>query len=313
MDYFLIGCPYTKMKHLRRAFETNSYPDISIINIENIGKIDKKFIYLKNTNIKVKLSDIKSCHIRYPYDLIPPLTATFKRREETEFIKTICLLFDEVSVNSFTASWVFRNRAFSLLTAEKYDCKIADFEIIKEDKYSKIKSLKAIKALGNCFVSEDLKPTKTLFSKYIEIAQDGEDVAVIFPASKFDNKMLSEYIKVNGIAFIQNIVNSINEYRTYIIGKNIFIYKRGKHDSFDKSPAEYIKSDYKCSETTEVGLKNMMSDYNLNYLCFDMIVNSDGSEFIIDINPFGGLPNFEVFPEPSMALFNLMLKSVYSD
>ena len=50
-----------------------------------------------------------------------------------------------------------------------------------------------------------------------------------------------------------------------------------------------------------------MAEFALGYLCFDFVVDQEGIETVIDINPYGSMPRYEDFPEPSLQLARIMV------
>jgi hypothetical protein len=93
------------------------------------------------------------------------------------------------------------------------------------------------------------------------------------------------------------------------VGTKYFIYQRETSSRFDKSFAPYIKTTYELSAKTQKSILNMAQEALFRYLCFDVIVDRHGMEFVIDINPYGSLPAYEQFPEPSLALANILCES----
>ncbi len=295
------------MSNLEMAFKDIGKDNITVINCDDVNAVDTHSLYMCNKKTSYIINDFSSSFIRYPYDLIPPHSETFELREETEFYKTLSLIFDEVSINHLASTWMLRNRAFSLSQALAVGVNIAEYLIIKKGGVLPLDGRKAIKALGNCFVSLNNDFLRPNIKNYFRIEEDDGDIAVIFPASSFDVQSIEKYLSYIKVAFLQQEIQAINEYRGYIIGGLLFVYIRDKINDFDKSPAQYLSTNYKCTRKTMSGLVQLMKKFRLNFLCFDFLLDENGTEIIIDINPYGSMPNYDKFPEPSLQLAKIMM------
>jgi len=306
----IIGCQYTSMVNITKAMKDIDDKNVILINTDDIKALDADYIYVGNDLDKHKSDTFFSSFLRYPYDLIPPHSETYSLREKIEFYKSIALLFDKISINSLASTWILRNRLFSLKQAFIEGVKITNsillndndaLKLLMEDEY-------AIKALGNCFVTEDIKSLPEKIKLLVKMEEESNgDRAAIFPASLFKRNEIENYFDNIGVAFLQTPIKSLPEYRCYIIGEQVFLYVREICDSFDKSIAKYRTSDYIISPKTVNGMKKLMKKYKLKYICFDMLCNNQDDETVIDINPYGSMPKYEDFPEPSLKLARLLI------
>jgi hypothetical protein len=310
MKKILIGCPYTSMKNIVTAINEIDNEKVIIIQSEDVKALFSDRIYVGNKLQEHKINSFKASFLRYPYDLIPPHSQSFELREKMEFYKSLALAVDKKSINSIGSTWMLRNRYYSLNQASLAGVAISPFAVINNPNALNILNKKqyAVKAIGNCYVTEDLESLedrKKLFMK-IEEESNGEKAA-IFPASLLEKKEIERYLSAIGSAFLQSPLENHPEYRCYIIGEQRFLYKREKWNQFDKSPAKYCKTDYQLSTLTYIGLRKMMNKFRLNYLCFDIILENN-NEILIDINPYGSMPKYDMFPEPSIKLAELLIQ-----
>lgn len=295
------------MSNLEMAFKDIWKDNMTVINCDDVNAVDTHSLYMRNKKNPCRINDFSSSFIRYPYDLIPPHSETFELREETEFYKTLSLIFDGVSINHLASTWMLRNRAFSLSQARALGVNIAEYLIIKKGGVLPFDERKAIKALGNCFVSQNDDFLRSDIKEFFRIEEDDGDIAVIFPASSFDVHSIEKYLFYIKVAFLQREIQAINEYRGYIIGELFFVYIRDKLNDFDKSLARYLSTNYKCTSKTISGLAQLMKKFKLKFLCFDFLLDENDTEIIIDINPYGSMPNYNKFPEPSLQLAKIMM------
>lgn len=309
MKKIIVGCPYTSMANIEEALADSNKNDIFLINSNEVRAINKDSIFVGEKPKEYNISDFSASFLRYPYDLIPPHSGTFIIREEMEFYKTIALLFNDISINSLSSTWVLRNRMYSLLEAERLGVNTAASILLKNNasvNFIKKKSY-AVKAAGNCFVTEDMDTESEEMQSFLCVEEeDNGDRAAIFSASLMNMEEIGQYIKLFGTVYLQESVISSSEYRCYIIGDTCFTYKRDKCNSFDKSTAAYNKTNFSFSVEIYYGLKNLMKKYSLGYLCFDLICTNKGKEVVIDINPYGSMPNYKKFPDPSICLLALL-------
>lgn len=308
-ELIIIGCPYTSMSNLDMAFREIGGCRIKVINCDDVVAIDTHSLYTRNGGASYRLDDFTSSFVRYPYDLIPPHSKTYELREEIEFYKTLALAVDSVSINSLASTWMLRNRAFSLSKAHVYGVSIAEYTAVKNGSVLPVDGTTAVKALGNCFVSHSIDTISPDIKEMFRIEEDDGDIAAIFPASSFNAQSISVYLSSVGVAFLQREIKPINEYRGYIIGEVPFVYIRDKVDAFDKSAAKYISTSYECKYKTVSGLMKLMNKFGLGYLCFDFLIDEYDTEIVIDINPYGSMPNYSSHPEPSLQLAKLLLRT----
>ncbi len=305
---YLLGCPYTDLKNIERALRDFSVRPKHILNARDITAIDGSN-GIKVGSIYIEKKRIKSAFLRYPYDLISPHSGTYKLREETEFYKSICLLFDSVNANRLGSTWLLRNRMYSLNCLSNYGALIPDFRLCRGSAHIDGDETWAVKAAGNCYVSEVQDEISLKKAKFLTIEQDGTDFAAVFPASEFKAAQVVDYLNTFGTVFMQKSIKGRGEFRCYVIRDQFFIYEREKINRFDKSFANYIPTDYAISENTKLAIRKMIQSFSLSYSCFDMIVDESFQEFIIDFNPYGSFPQYFDFPEPSEAVAREMMRS----
>ncbi len=296
------------MSNLDMAFKAIGANNVEVINCNDVVAIDSQSLYIHNEKSSYRIDEFSSSFVRYPYDLIPPHSETFELREETEYHKTLALALDAVSVNSLASTWMLRNRAYSLNQAQAFGVNIAEYTIAKKRSILPTNGKKAVKALGNCFVSSNTESLSQGVKDFFRIEEDDGDLAAIFPASSLNAKSIDTYISNIGVAFLQQEVKAINEFRGYIVGEVTFVYVREDLDCFDKSAAKYISTNYKCTHETKSGLRKLMNEFNLRYLCFDFLLDESNEEIIIDINPYGSMPKYSSHPEPSLQLAQIMME-----
>ena len=312
MRYIILGCPYTKMHDLHRALDDYGLPEnIGIINAINIDQIASYGIYVGSKLIK--FDNFIVSYVRYPYDLIPPHSKNYQLREETEFYKSIALLFDDIAINRIASTWALRNRAYSLSLANRFGAKVPPFLLLKDNKQTEIKpAVKynnyAVKSIGNCFVSDEINYNN--INKFISKEEDGGEVAYVFPASLLDNKELNEYLSIYNSAFAQMPVYGKAEYRCYFIGGQIIIYERENILRFDKSFASYYISDHELKSCTYNSIVRISESFSIDYVCFDVILDDSGVEWIVDINPYGSVPPYSTFPEVNSALATRIVEKI---
>ena len=301
----IIGCPYTSMKNLEKAFAKIGISNLEVINCDQVAALDFTTVYLCN-NREYAIEDFSCSFIRFPYDLIPPHSGSFELREETEFFKSIALQFDSISINSLASTWMLRNRAFSLSKAQKHGVNVAEYNLVKNFDYISIEKDILIKAIGNCYFSENSETISQEIEHLFRVEEDNGDFAVTFPASCLDSSNLRLYMDYIGCSFIQKYVKA-REFRGYIIGDTPFIYVREEIETVDKSAAKLLHTDFICSSELLESLKNLMKSFNLGYLCFDFLVEENNVETVIDINPYGSMPRFEEHPAPSIKLADIIV------
>ena len=306
MNYILTGCPYHSLSPLNKYIKEFAGASLQLISVEDILSVHVDYITVKNIERVVRYTDIRCSFLRYPYDLIPPHAGSFELRENIEFLKTIALMLDSVAVNKLPSTWMLRNRGFSLREAKNYGVKIADFTLTKELRLPLKREDFAVKAVGNCFVSETIR-ADLKGSKFFSIEEDDGDVATILPASLMNHEEVSEYLNLTKTAFLQVPIKGAREYRGYIVGSEVFLYERNSYSGFDKSFADYQTTESKFPPSLKKSLMRLMIAYELSYLCIDVIIDSIGQEWLIDLNPFGSFPNIQKLPEVTKCMADLIV------
>lgn len=301
MKYIVIGCPYTGMKPLEK--ELNFIEGVECINSDSISGVDFEGINIGQKKILYK--DIHGAFIRYPYDLIPPHSAKYHLRERTEYLKTLALVLGNKSFNPVEKSWAFRNRLYSLNFSRESGLKVPETLILSE-KYESCsmfgENLPIAKSLGNCFVS-DCDGDNLISFDFFKRAEDDGDFAYVFPTQKMSKEVLNQYLKVAKKAFLQQEIESIKEYRVYLICDDIFIYSRSDElNVVDKSAESYNRDEFPAIfSDIKKSLNNLRVRMGLKYLCLDLI-QSQTDLVLIDVNPYGSLPVYDDFPEVTNAL-----------
>lgn len=313
MKKILLGWTFGDTNGLKEAIQRISKNKVLIVDVKEIVAVDLGNVYVGKDFIPYKISEFYSAFIRYPYDLIPPHTQTYTLRESTEFLKTLALLFREISINPITHGLLSRNRFYALSLAEKSGL-ITPFSFVIKNDVSDLKEnilpkVLITKCLGNCYFSEKLSKKDLKFKKYLSFEEDAGDTAYIYPAHKIsDKKELNKHIDDFKLCFLQNFVSG-DEYRMYVVGNKIFSYKRVTNKREDKSSNELLKTEVTLSEKNKKGLLKLVKELHLNYLCLDAVFTKKSEKLtIIDINPYGSLPEYGLYPEPSDALASLILR-----
>ena len=303
---FNLGIVRIFLLSVEQALRESGYASHEIINACDVDSRERDGIHAGN--IFHPKADFTHSFLRYPYDLIPPHSKSYKLREEIEFYKSLALLFDDISLNRLSSTWMLRNRLYSLSKANNEGVRIAEYVLTRSNNVDLAwgDSL-AVKAIGNCFVSEETHSLSEPEKFFFCVEEDDGDSAVIFPASKLDRDKLNNYINSFGHAFIQRAIHAKSEYRGYLIGKDFFIYKREDMNHFDKSAAKYIKTNHCLSKRNSDGIQRLALNHEILFLCFDFVIDSYNDEYVIDINPYGSMPKFNQFPEPSLSLASLLI------
>lgn len=309
MKKVIIGCPYGGLKNLEEVLKERGR--VCVINTNEITGITSHYLYIHNQEKQVPFQNISAAFVRYPYDLIPPHTETYQLREKTEFLKTIGLVLNSVSINKLEQAYSLRNRLYSLGLAETEGLLTPDTLIIKRGFNSEdsiFRSEIMTKALGNCYYSE-YQPDQN--KKYLSFEQDGDETAYIYPAHMISDKE-DAIIHTDkfGACLIQRFIRSDYEFRIYVIGGDIFYYQRGPlkmsdKTNVDKSSCVYIKPEIKLPEKDKI--INLAKSLNMNYLNLDAVLSSDGKRLMVfDINPYGSLPKYSEHPEATIRLAELI-------
>lgn len=306
MKSYLIGCPYTGLKNVEESLNNICEPGVSVFNAEDVTAINDGYsVEIKGRDIGV--DSFSGCFLRYPYELISPHSASYSLREETEFYKSLCLLFDSVNINPLGSTWALRNRVNSLLQLRLNGALVPEFNLMKKGARLNINRDCAVKAVGNCYVSEVKEDVSEQQEVFLSFEQDGDDFAAVFPASLFSPSQVTEYIDAFGIAFLQENIEPWREFRCYLVVDICFTYQRREIERFDKSFADYEQTDYKLSVQTIEAVRKLARNFRLKYSCFDVIIDAAGREHIIDFNPYGSFPDYTIFPEVSIAAAKAIL------
>lgn len=303
---YLIGCPYTGLKNVEKSLHKLCEQGVNVFNAEDVAAINDGYsIEIKGREIAV--DSFAGCFLRYPYDLISPHSASYSLREETEFYKSLCFIFDSVNINPLGSTWALRNRVNSLIQLRLNGALVPEFHLMKKGTRPYFNRDCAVKAVGNCYVSEVKEDVTEQQESFLSFEQDGDDFAAVFPASLFSPSQVTEYIDAFGTAFLQENIGSGQEFRCYSVGNQFFIYQRRKIDRFDKSFADYEQTDYELSVQTVKAVRMVSRNFGLKYSCFDVITDSVGREQIIDFNPYGSFPDYTKFPEVSIAAAKVII------
>ena len=313
MKRIIIGCPYKGLDSLLSALKGLAGKTATILDTDTIVALDSEFIFVGEKFEKLKITDFNASYIRYPYDLIPPHTQTFSRRENTEFLKTLAILFSDVAINDFSSGVITRNRIYSLQVAHRcgLDTPLSiainhttDGKFLFDQMHGNILS----KALGNCYYAERLDNETEFIRGHVEAAEDGGEKAYIYPAHTIKNQNgINEYIENFRLLFLQNFIAG-QEFRIYLIGRKFFIYERYADSRDDKSPNQLLATKMSLPDLVKNNLFALLKKFKLNYLCIDAIIETVSKKFVvIDINPFGSLPKYHIHPEPTDQLANYIL------
>jgi hypothetical protein len=311
----ILGCPYTGMRDLEialRKFDS----DVMIINCSEVTSLSTNKIFLDKTKQCIKMVEITSAFIRYPYDMISPHAETYLLREETEFLKSIALLFNDKSINPVISSWAIRNRLYSLTLAKQFGISIPTSAIINSENnidYLFEKDPLLCKAIGNCFVSENTETISQELLFFLRVEEDDGDIAAIFPASLLNKEKIQNYLSSIPVVFLQEYINDCCEYRGYYVNEEYFFYKREECSLIDKSGASYQKTTFFPPKDFSRNFNKFAKNINLKYICFDLLVKSEKSFVVIDINPYGSLPKYHLHPDPTDALAKTILNPHNSD
>lgn len=309
----VIGCPYDSLGGLAEILQDATSEEASIIQVQDISGVSSGQVFLPDGR-SFRAKSVVSSYVRYPYDLIPPHTSTYVRREKTEFLKSIALLLDSVSVNDMGNSWKMRNRLFSLRAADSHGVEVPDALLSSGELSAGMAGKKgaAVKAIGNCYVAPPDTNLDGDIRPFVTLAEDGGESAYIFPASRLSEEEVEKYLEAVGHMFVQEAIHPAVEYRCYCIGDSTFVYRREETDAFDRSASSYHKTEHSLEQNTREGIWSVMESMSFQYLCFDVLVTEDESEFVIDINPFGSLPPFDRLPEATEKLASVLLKPLDS-
>lgn len=302
----LIGCPYTGLLNIKKAIEESSQAEnIYLITTDQITRFSHKGLYLSDKFLSIK--EIHSSFIRYPYDLSPLHSQNYILREEIEYYKSIALLFDSVGVNSLKETWVLRNRLYSLSQIELFGANVPEFWLSNSPNTDFLDNNWMIKAIGNCYVAKSRWRLSRAKSKFLIMAEDGGDFAAILPASKLNPEQISKYASLFSSYFTQRAVPNKCEYRCYFVAGKHFIYKKSENPKFDKSVVGYENTEQTLDKKTAIAIEKLAEAHKLNYLCLDVIIDTEDRSYVVDINPYGQFPPYDYFPEPSQAAAEFLI------
>lgn len=290
------GCAYGDLGDLDKTLQR--YEDLQLIRLTDIASLDFKGMRLQDETY-LPYSDIGASYIRYPYDLIPPNSRDFFIREKTEFLKTLATMLAEVDLTPVNRSWVMRNRIFGLGEMAKFGFDVASSLFALGTSISpyplNTSGRCTVKAAGNCYFSDIPTADSESPLPQIEVASDGEDHALIFPASDCDKDEVALIQKTLGATFTQETILAEAEYRVYCVGEQVFAYKRESTEKHDGSAAPYIKASEEVESIRE-RLIQFCKTLEVGYLCCDALATKQGLIFI-DLNPNGGMPRVAKQPE----------------
>lgn len=309
MKKIIIGCLYNGHKGLKETLLKRMGHEDRLVDMEDVSAIDLENVYVGKKFKKHPINSFTSSFIRYPYDLIPPHTSTYEKREHTEFFKTAALLFRDKSINKIDKNFNARNRLYSLKVAKSCGLKVPESVLVNEKKYGLGYFDKQIitKSVGNCFYSfvllGKLDPIKKRILSYEK--DDDENAYIYLPHTIKNQKDLDLHIDSFGTVMLQNYLQG-DEYRVYIVGNKIFSYKKEEDLRMDKSFSGLLNVHYEFTTSETQKLKQLKRKLGLNYVCLDVICIKKDMH-VIDINPFGSLPEYSLHPEPTNELSKLIL------
>lgn len=312
MKAIVVGCPYTDLRPIHEHIQ-HVAPSVRVVNARDVTRVG--FCKIHVLGEALAISEIGASFVRYPYDLIPPHSESFVLRERTEYYKSLALVVDHVALNPVATTWMLRNRIFSLLQAARAGARVPRSEAISAPapdihELPEAGREVAVKAIGNCFVTDKAIALGDDQHTFVERAEDDGDTAYIFPASRVDATQVRVLAEVFGCAFVQMPVNVSVEFRGYLVGKSFFLFERSPCDEFDKSAASYEETAYQLTETTAEALLQVAQENTMSYLCFDVVLDHAGREWLLDLNPYGSLPPYDAHPGPTDELSLCLLELV---
>jgi hypothetical protein len=304
----ILACPYGGLHAVRKCLLKRS-AEVCAIELDGISSLTVDEITLANGE-SLRFRDVDCAFIRYPYDLIPPHSESFQKRERTEFLKTVGLLFERVSPNPISACWAMRNRMYSFSRATECGIKVVGGSCIRTSWHplcGEPDGERVCKALGNCFVCWDTKSIPEPCIDYFSVEEDDGESAVILPAqvAPDDGSFLMDSC---GVLFTQNRIVSSTEYRIYVVGSSFFAYERAPVRGVDQSNAPYCETEYAFRQDYVDGLIELQRKTGISYCCYDILKDESGELHLIDINPFGSLPPYDAFGGPTEALADCIFR-----
>lgn len=305
MKKVLVACAYDDLIYLERSLKNKTKKSpITVVSYRDIVALDADYLY---TDKKHKIKSFKSAFIRYPYDLIEPHAKTYQKREKTELLKTISLLFSDISINPLQKAHFVRNRLYSLKKARECGLSVPKSIIFSEYIDIELPDKKMSKSLGNCFFSEKVQKNRNISRGVISLEKDGNDHAYIYLPHQIENKNdLRRHIKDFSVCFLQEYIKG-QEYRIYVVGKKFFVYEREVGERVDGSFSKLKKSNKNIGLGNTKGIIMLMKITGLDYLCIDAISSKKGL-LVIDINPYGSFPDYSECPEITDAVADFLLK-----
>lgn len=303
MINIFLACPYNGLRSIKQSLMRYS-ATIRVIDSSDLSHVTSQTLCVGD-NEWIPFASIHCAFIRYPYDLIPPHTESFKKREDTEFLKTLALLLDHVSPNKIATSWSIRNRMYSIELAKSFGVPVPSQSEIhlanNKNLYSQISRQMIFKSLGNCFFSWSPSEIPTSCRDFFKVEEDDGEYAVIIPAQMV-SRGAENIIKECGLFFSQTLIPTFSELRFYIIGSKYFCYERKIISGIDQSGAEYAITSIKLPLKLTDSLKAFQDHIGLSYCCYDIIMDKDYQFTVIDINPFGSLPPYDKFQDVTDSL-----------
>lgn len=220
MKKIIISCPYNGLSKLEELIRSEIDSGDLLISERDIEAIDDEYVYLENNERHLIKSFTKS-YIRYPYDLISPHSETYEKRENTEFLKTLAILFNHAAVNNFFKAHLSRNRIYSLNIAEECGFNVPKSLICKKYTNPRTIGKKITKSLGNCFYSEKLNNKK--LKDILSFEEDDGEQAYIYKPHLIEKELdFKKHIDNFHTIFLQNEIRG-DEFRAYLIGNKVRI------------------------------------------------------------------------------------------
>jgi hypothetical protein len=307
MAKILVVCPYDGLGDLKSSIRNFSDKGDLVFSDKDIVAITDNAVYIGQSAEKHDINSFTGAFIRYPYDLIDQHASNYQKREYTEFVKSLALLFADIDFNNIKKAHFVRNRFYSLKKARECGLKTPDSFLLRKKKVDIGLSFELVsKSLGNCYFSETLPEVMDEETKKVlSFETDGGETAYIYSPHIVSLKNdLDKRIGAFGSCFLQNVIKG-KEYRVFLVEDHVFVYERGDTASVDKSSANLNSVEGKMFEKYENKLQELRKSFDLRYLCLDVIYNKDF--VVLDINPFGSFPLYKKYPEVTDTLSRLLL------
>lgn len=296
MSIILYHCPFGSLSWLPAALGRLN-KSLFFVDYADVIDFDSERFSLRD-GASFSNSRVGATFLRYPYDLLPEFSGSFQSREALEAYKSFCLLFRDKAVNPIEATWLLRNRLFSLTQLRSYEISVPEFRIFKTGSSDFGAHFDFVKAIGNCFVSEQAEK-----KPWLVIARDGSDIATIMPGQKMNEDLKKRFIDWSGSLFSQKFVHAHTELRVYYVFGEIFALVRDDLEVDDRSAAGYksvVSSSVLGREVEKV--RSFCAGHGLGFCCFDCLIDPGGKIWFIDVNPYGSLPDYKLFPTVGGAL-----------